>query len=317
MKVNYKKSKKQLLATYTKRAGYFASVIAFSLFIALSPLLIDFGPNPTGIYLQKANAELCYDTTVAAGRENECRDTDQNLDANKCYRWENGDRQGNGRGYAETPCPVPASFDPERAAVCTNNSGDKIDCPSSANRGKCYTLGGRQGNTLTERVCTVNDVPSYNPFSTANTQSRQNQQAKDPECYRNSEKVECPDSIKNNAATKGKCYQQTRDNGPYDEVTCSTIQEATAAAAADNSQSCEERAALSSGWIVCGILELLSNGMDSMVGIIDSLLNVDATKIGQDAELQTIWSYFRAIATFSLVAIALVMIISQAIGGGN
>lgn len=85
----------------------------------------------------------------------------------------------------------------------------------------------------------------------------------------------------------------------------------------DTQDSCEQRTLLSSGWIVCGLLELLSSGMDRMVGVIDDLLNVDATKIGNDTDLQTIWSYFRGIATFALVAVGLVMIISQAIGGGN
>ncbi len=84
-----------------------------------------------------------------------------------------------------------------------------------------------------------------------------------------------------------------------------------------NEPSCEERAKLSSGWIVCSALELLSSGMDTLAGYVDDMLNVDVVKLDNDGGLRSSWSFFRAVATFMLVAIGLVMIISQAIGGGN
>jgi hypothetical protein len=85
----------------------------------------------------------------------------------------------------------------------------------------------------------------------------------------------------------------------------------------DNAETCESRTLLSSGWIVCTLLELLADGMESMFSVVEGLLNIDAQKLYDDQELRTSWSYFRAIATFALIAVGLVMIISQAIGGGN
>lgn len=83
----------------------------------------------------------------------------------------------------------------------------------------------------------------------------------------------------------------------------------------DGEKSCTERFMLSSGWIVCSILELLSNGVDTLMNFVDSMLNVDSQALGQSNELRQVWSYFRVIATFALLAIGLVMVISQAIGG--
>ncbi len=87
----------------------------------------------------------------------------------------------------------------------------------------------------------------------------------------------------------------------------------------ENSESCEERMKLSAGWIICSGLELLSSGMDSLLGFIDDLLNVDVIKLdsSSNSELYQSWSYFRAIATFMLVAIGMIMVIGQAIGGGQ
>lgn len=92
----------------------------------------------------------------------------------------------------------------------------------------------------------------------------------------------------------------------------------------DSQASCEERTKLSSGWLVCSAFSLLSNGMEAMLGYVDDMLNVDVADIDQnpskgggDHNLKTSWSYFRAIATFMLVAVGLVMIIGQAIGGGS
>ena len=91
----------------------------------------------------------------------------------------------------------------------------------------------------------------------------------------------------------------------------------TLAPTEDNKESCEERAKLSAGWAVCSAVELLSDGMDAMVGYIDDLLDVDVAKMDKDGEMEKSWSYFRAIASFLLLGVGLAMIISQAIGGGN
>ncbi len=84
----------------------------------------------------------------------------------------------------------------------------------------------------------------------------------------------------------------------------------------EQAQSCTERMGLSAGWIVCGILELVSDGITSLFDIADSLLNVDGQNLYDSSELRAIWSYFRIVATFALIIIGLVMVISQAIGGG-
>lgn len=85
----------------------------------------------------------------------------------------------------------------------------------------------------------------------------------------------------------------------------------------DGSESCEERTALSTGWIVCGFLQLVSNGLDTIMNMVDSMLNIDAQKLYTNSDLKASWSYFRAIATFALFAIGLVIVIAQALGGGQ
>ena len=84
-----------------------------------------------------------------------------------------------------------------------------------------------------------------------------------------------------------------------------------------NAKSCEEQFGISSGWLVCSALELISNGIDVLFGFADSLLNIDAQKLYANEGLRTSWSYFRAIATFLLVAVGLVIIIGQAVGGSS
>ena len=93
----------------------------------------------------------------------------------------------------------------------------------------------------------------------------------------------------------------------------------TSTGSGENEESCEERMKLSAGWIVCSGLELLSSGMDTLFGYIDSLLNVNVIKLNasDDQGLYKSWSYFRGIATFMLFAVGLVMIIGQAVGGGK
>lgn len=85
----------------------------------------------------------------------------------------------------------------------------------------------------------------------------------------------------------------------------------------ESEESCTQRAALSFGWAVCGLLEFIASGIEGLMGAVDDLLNIDALSLQEDEGLRTVWSYFRVIATFALLAIGLIMVISQAIGGNG
>ncbi len=85
----------------------------------------------------------------------------------------------------------------------------------------------------------------------------------------------------------------------------------------DKPKSCQEEFGISTGWIVCDLLEFVSSTIDKLFDAVDSLLSVDALALSSNTGLRTSWSYFRGIATFSLLAIGLVMVLSQAIGGGK
>jgi hypothetical protein len=83
-------------------------------------------------------------------------------------------------------------------------------------------------------------------------------------------------------------------------------------------KSCEsENGSVILGWMICGLI----NAMDGMVSksteLVNNLLDVNAEDFANSIQLRAVWSLFRAIATFSLVGVALVMIISQAVGGGQ
>lgn len=88
---------------------------------------------------------------------------------------------------------------------------------------------------------------------------------------------------------------------------------------ANTEESCAQRTMLSAGWIVCSAMELLSSGMNAMMGYIEDMLNVDVANIDKEnnGSLYKAWSSFRYIATLLLIGVAIVMILSQAIGGGN
>lgn len=84
---------------------------------------------------------------------------------------------------------------------------------------------------------------------------------------------------------------------------------------------CETRnSTLSFNWVLCGILSAVDNlvtggdGTGGLLGLVDNLLELDTNKFRENAQLRQIWSYFRAIASFALVAIGLAMVISQALG---
>lgn len=81
---------------------------------------------------------------------------------------------------------------------------------------------------------------------------------------------------------------------------------------------CESQAKLSTAWIICAFLDtvdaiLIGNDKSpGLIGIVESLLNVNEEQYNNN-QLKASWSYFRSIATFLLILVALVMIIGQAI----
>ena len=87
----------------------------------------------------------------------------------------------------------------------------------------------------------------------------------------------------------------------------------------NGSDSCQEKTGLITGWLICSGMELLSKGMDAVMDQVDNMLNVDFsllnTKSGDG--LKNAWNVFRIMANFMLFAVAIVMIISQAMGGGS
>ena len=95
--------------------------------------------------------------------------------------------------------------------------------------------------------------------------------------------------------------------------------EETAAEAEGNKESCEERTKLSSGWIVCMTVELLSDKMDDFKKNIDELMDVDVASMNDSTtgNLKQSWGFFRILASFLLLAVGIVVIMSQAIGGGS
>lgn len=111
-----------------------------------------------------------------------------------------------------------------------------------------------------------------------------------------------------------------RDNDPNTDTEAEAEADrenvAEATAQNDTEQSCTERLKLSAGWIVCSILEVVADSITGLMDIADRMLDVDGQNLYNDESLRTIWSYFRIIATFSLLIIGLIMVISQAIGGG-
>jgi hypothetical protein len=74
------------------------------------------------------------------------------------------------------------------------------------------------------------------------------------------------------------------------------------------------------GWLICSVINVLDSAAQTSEDIINSLLTFNAedyTKVppgAKDSGLHQAWSAFRVIASFSLLAVALVMIIGQAIG---
>jgi hypothetical protein len=70
-------------------------------------------------------------------------------------------------------------------------------------------------------------------------------------------------------------------------------------------------------WLVCGLINALDSAVTSATSTVEDLLSFNGDDFRADESLHTTWSLFRAIASFSLLGVALVMIIGQAIGGGE
>lgn len=69
------------------------------------------------------------------------------------------------------------------------------------------------------------------------------------------------------------------------------------------------------GWLLCQVLSAVDDTVTKLLKTVDELLYVSDTAF-ENEQLQDVWSYFRVLATFLLVAIGLVMVISQAISIG-
>ncbi len=86
-----------------------------------------------------------------------------------------------------------------------------------------------------------------------------------------------------------------------------------------NKPSCGQKTKSVSSWFICTVIDSLSKGMDAVMDQVDNMLNVDFsllnTKSGDG--LKNAWNVFRIMANFMLFAVAVVMIISQAMGGGS
>lgn len=70
-------------------------------------------------------------------------------------------------------------------------------------------------------------------------------------------------------------------------------------------------------WLICGIINTLDKAVETSTTAVSNLLSFNGEDFSNDPTLHTVWSLFRAIASFSLLGVALVMIIGQAIGGGE
>ncbi len=136
-------------------------------------------------------------------------------------------------------------------------------------------------------------------------------------------KVNCVGKTLVGAANAIKLYDRATEeamknaNNPTEPGAGNGSNDSSGSGSGENAKSCEEQFGFSTGWIVCAALEIISNGIDVLFNFAESLLNIDAQKIYENKGLKTSWSYFRAIATFMLVAVGLVAIIGQAIGKGN
>ena len=82
-------------------------------------------------------------------------------------------------------------------------------------------------------------------------------------------------------------------------------------------KTCEDNLNTVLAWIACPVLGAFNDIVNTIFSWVDGLLSVDGQEIRDSDELYEIWSYFRLIATFLLLAVGMFMVISQAIGGNG
>lgn len=93
-----------------------------------------------------------------------------------------------------------------------------------------------------------------------------------------------------------------REGSPVDEAT--------------GQPSCEsQNSNIVISWLVCGIVGLIDTSVQSFGNAVDDLLNTRQEEYDQDG-IKVIWEVIKNFATFLLIAIALVMILSQALDFG-
>lgn len=115
-------------------------------------------------------------------------------------------------------------------------------------------------------------------------------------------------------------FKDTSNTNPGEEEEEGNQQEeANEEEAAEGTEAIEncysQNSTLSAGWIACGFFELIDNIVTNLFEAVDNMLDVNAQEIRDNEALKATWSYFRAIATFLLLAVGLAMVIGQAIGG--
>ncbi|MDQ3158528.1 MAG: hypothetical protein M3P98_00090 [bacterium] len=80
-------------------------------------------------------------------------------------------------------------------------------------------------------------------------------------------------------------------------------------------ETCESQNHAIGDWIFCLVIDGIDKTLNGLTNGADDLLSVESQDIYSSQELRAVWSYFRVIATFLLLAVGLVMVISQAFGG--
>ncbi|MEO5627561.1 MAG: tail fiber domain-containing protein [Candidatus Saccharimonadales bacterium] len=84
----------------------------------------------------------------------------------------------------------------------------------------------------------------------------------------------------------------------------------------DSKPSCEsQNSNIAISWLVCGMVGLIDQSVQSFGGAVDNLLNIQKNEYDQP-EIKIIWSVVKNFATFLLIAVALIMVISQALDFG-
>lgn len=292
-------------------------VLGIGILLPFSSLIIDLGPNPTGIYRQKAAAQVCYDGDQDP--RTAVKTTDCNKDAEgdkpvrgKCYEYiTTRDRSGSTVTSREVDCIVPTSAIADKPPICTRN-GKKEACGDSQSKGKCYDWG-RKGIGATGwevRHCTTKDYPDYNPENPPAATKAPNR------CFDEGNKeYDCPAGFAGNEAL---CYKQSVRK-QLREISCQSIDNPTAGGdtSTDNNATCETTASPLT-WIVCPIINALAEASDFIFDqlVKPMLVGRDLGYTDSNEPLYNVWSSFRVIANILLIIALLIVVFGQSIGGG-